>query len=224
MGGAVLSADAPAAMWIRVFAGQAVRPSLDALRSVAKDWAAARPAAPQLYFEVDWRRPSTAPENDAAWSSFAVRAVGGGAQPLTVIERDDGALLADEVADMASLLSECGPAAGAAWMRERLGAAQAVYAVKMLQPDDGAAHDDADLLAYALARTVSAMVGGGAMQLDGGDALHGDGFFVCVRRDGEASAPIQAGVRAPGGDWRVFTLDLGDPAQKTAFLEGRAPD
>jgi hypothetical protein len=123
---------------------------------------------------------------------------------VALIERNpvsDGSMGQDEIADFLEDLEDCKPKSGVQWLEDYLAGVKTIYAFQHLQ---------------------------GAETVEGGNALHalrsalwerGDAI---IQADGEVSGPWNMGV-LQDGVWHHFTMDLGDPDHRAAFLKGTVP-
>jgi len=141
---------------------------------------------------------------------------------VAVLERNpvyDGSTGQDEIADFLEDLQDCKPESGVAWLAEYLAEVKTIYAFQHLQ---GADTEDGGNALHAL-RAALWERGDAIIQADGEGFTNEEGFHIVWQFSDSVSGPWNMAVQQDGV-WRQFTMDLGDPDHRAAFLEGSVPD
>jgi hypothetical protein len=140
---------------------------------------------------------------------------------VALVERHpvtDGSIGQDEVADLLEDLADCKPETGAEWLEDYLDAIQTIYAFQHLQGAETVEGSDA---LHAL-RTALWERGEAIIQADGEGFTNEAGYHVVWQFSDSVSGPWNMGV-LQDGVWHHFTMDLGDPDHRAAFLKGEVP-
>lgn len=140
---------------------------------------------------------------------------------VTLIERNpvsDGSMGQDEIADFLEDLRDCKPNSGLQWLENYLTEVKTVYAFQHLQ---GAETVDGGNALHAL-RTMLWERGDAIIQADGEGFTNEDGYHIVWQFSDSVSGPWNMGV-LQDGVWHHFTMDLGDPVHRAAFLKGAVP-
>jgi hypothetical protein len=157
------------------------------------------------------------------WTSVEVRAPDGGAV-YCVIHRDlvDGAesLAARELDEFRGEIGGCKPDSAAAWLRSYFDRVRTIYAVEFREEPTS---DGRPSVAGTCLQAIHGWVGG-IMQADLEGFTNTDGAHILWQFADGVSGGWTMAVLGPGGAWRSFRMDLGDPRQRAAFLDGRVPD
>jgi hypothetical protein len=140
---------------------------------------------------------------------------------VALIERDpvlDGSQGQDEVAEFIEDTQECKPETGVAWLHEFLADVKTVYAFQHLQGADTA---DGGNALHAL-RSHLWERGDSIIQADLEGFTNEDGYHIVWQFSDSVSGPWNMGVFQDGA-WYHFSMDLGDPDHREAFLNGEVP-
>jgi hypothetical protein len=140
---------------------------------------------------------------------------------VALIERNpvfDGSVGQDEIADFIEDLYDCKPETGAEWLEDYLGEVKTIYAFQHLQ---GAETVDGGNALHAL-RSALWERGDAIIQADGEGFTNEEGFHIVWQFSDSVSGPWNMGV-LQDGVWHHFTMDLGDPDHRAAFMEGEVP-
>ena len=140
---------------------------------------------------------------------------------VAVIERNpvyDGSTGQDEIADFLEEIQDCKPESGVAWLTDYLAEVKTVYAFQHLQ---GAELVDGGNALHAL-RSLLWERGDAIIQADGEGFTNEEGFHIVWQFSDSVSGPWNMGVLQDGA-WHHFTMDLGDPDHRAAFLKGTVP-
>jgi hypothetical protein len=140
---------------------------------------------------------------------------------VALLERNpvsDGSVGQDEIADFIEDLQDCKPKSGAQWLENYLEEVKTVYAFQHLQ---GADLVDGGNALHAL-RTALWERGDAIIQADNEGFTNEEGFQIVWQFSDSVSGPWKMGVLQDGA-WQHFTMDLGDPDHRAAFLKGAVP-
>jgi hypothetical protein len=140
---------------------------------------------------------------------------------VALIERNpvtDGSAGQDDIADFIEDLQDCRPESGVQWLEEFLDEVKTIYAFHHLQ---GAETVDGGNALHAL-RSALWERGDAIIQADGEGFTNEDGFHIVWQFSDSVSGPWNMGI-LQDGVWHHFTMDLGDPDHRAAFLEGEVP-
>jgi hypothetical protein len=141
---------------------------------------------------------------------------------VALVERypvTEGSIGEDELSDFLEDLADCRPESGVAWLREYFRSVKTVYAFQHLQ---GAETVDGSNALHAL-RTAFWERGSAIQQADGEGFTNEDGYHIVWQFSDSVSGPWNMAV-LDEGTWLQFTMDLGDPEHREAFLRGEAPE
>ena len=141
---------------------------------------------------------------------------------VAVIERNpvyEGSIGEDEIADFLEDIRDCKPETGVQWLAEYLAEVRTIYAFQHLQ---GADTEEGGNALHGL-RSALWERGDAIMQADGEGFTNEDGFHIVWQFSDSVSGPWNMGV-LQDGVWLHFTMDLGDPDHRAAFLDGEMPD
>ena len=141
---------------------------------------------------------------------------------IALLERntvDEGSLGQDEIADFIEELAECKPESAARWLEEYLAEVQTIYAFQHLQ---GAELVEGGNALSAL-RTMLWERGEAIIQADGEGFTNESGYHITWQFSDSVSGPWNMAV-LQDGTWLNFSMDLGDPSHREAFLNGEVPD
>ena len=141
---------------------------------------------------------------------------------VALIERNpvfDGSTGQDEIADFLEDLQDCKPESGVAWLEAYLAEIKTIYAFQHLQ---GAETEEGGNALHGL-RSALWERGDAIIQADSEGFTNEDGYHIVWQFSDSVSGPWNMGV-LQDDVWRQFTMDLGDPEHRAAFLEGEVPD
>jgi hypothetical protein len=140
---------------------------------------------------------------------------------VALIERNpvsDGSTGQDEIADFLEDLRDCKPNSGVQWLEDYLESVRTIYAFQHLQ---GAETVDGGNALHAL-RSALWERGDAIIQADGEGFTNEEGYHIVWQFSDSVSGPWNMGV-LQDGVWHHFTMDLGDPDHRAAFLKGSVP-
>ena len=140
---------------------------------------------------------------------------------VALIERNpvwDGSISQDEIADFLEDLQDCKPNSGVRWLEDYLTEVKSIYAFQHLQ---GAEMVDGGNALHAL-RSALFERGDAIIQADNEGFTNEDGFHIVWQFSYSVSGPWNMGV-LQDGVWQHFSMDLGDPDHRAAFLKGMVP-
>ena len=141
---------------------------------------------------------------------------------VAMLERNpvmDGSMGQDQIADFLEDLVDCKPNSAVQWLEDYLLSVKTVYAFQHLQ---GAELVDGGNALHAL-RSLLWERGDAIIQADGEGFTNEEGFHIVWQFSDSVSGPWNMGVLQDGA-WHHFTMDLGDPDHRAAFLNGDVPD
>jgi hypothetical protein len=141
---------------------------------------------------------------------------------VAVIERNpvfDGSLGQDEIVEFIEEIEDCKPNSGVEWLRDFLASVKTVYAFQHLQ---GSETVDGSNALHAL-RSKLWERGDAILHADGEGFTNEEGYHIVWQFSDSVSGPWNMGV-LQDGVWRHFSMDLGDPDHRAAFLKGSVPD
>jgi hypothetical protein len=141
---------------------------------------------------------------------------------VALIERNpvmDGSAGQDEVADFIEDIQDCKPKSGVQWLENYLASVKTVYAIRHLQ---GSETDEGSNALHAV-RSALWERGDAIIQADGEGFTNEDGYHIVWQFSDSVSGRWKMGV-LQDGVWRHFSMDLGDPDHRAAFLKGTVPD
>lgn len=140
---------------------------------------------------------------------------------VALIERNpvfDGSAGQDEIADFLEDLRDCKPESAVQWLEEYFAEVKTVYAFQHLH---GAELVDGGNALHGL-RSFLWERGEAIVQADGEGFTNEEGFHIVWQFSDSVSGPWNMGV-LQDGVWHQFTMDLGDPGHREAFLDGEVP-
>jgi hypothetical protein len=141
---------------------------------------------------------------------------------VALVERNpvfDGSQGQDEIADFLEDLQDSKPESGVQWLADYLAEVKTVYAFQHLQ---GAETEEGGNVLHAL-RSALWERGDAIIQADGEGFTNEEGYHIVWQFSDSVSGPWNMGV-FQDGTWYHFTMDLGDPDHRAAFLSGEVPD
>lgn len=140
---------------------------------------------------------------------------------VAMLERNpvmDGSMGQDQIADFLEDLVDCKPNSAVQWLEDYLLSVKTVYAFQHLQ---GAELVDGGNALHAL-RSLLWERGDAIIQADGEGFTNEEGFHIVWQFSDSVSGPWNMGVLQDGA-WHHFTMELGDPDHRAAFLKGTVP-
>jgi hypothetical protein len=140
---------------------------------------------------------------------------------VAILERNpvyDGSVGQDEIADFMEDTQDGKPETGVVWLHEFLAEVKTVYAFQHLQ---GSELIDGGNALHAL-RAHLWERGDSILQADNEGFSNEEGYHIVWQFSDSVSGPWNMGV-LQDGTWHHFTMDLGDPDHRTAFLNGEVP-
>ncbi|MDR3410299.1 MAG: hypothetical protein P4L87_05025, partial [Formivibrio sp.] len=140
---------------------------------------------------------------------------------VAVIERNtvmEGSVGQDEIADFIEDLQDCRPKSGVQWLEDYLTSVRTIYAFQHLQ---GSETMDGGNALHAL-RSALWERGDAIIQADGEGFTNVEGYHIVWQFADSVSGPWNMGV-LQDGVWHHFTMDLGDPDHRAAFMRGAVP-
>ena len=141
---------------------------------------------------------------------------------VALLERNpvfDGSVGQDEIADFIEDTRDCKPESGVQWLAEYLAEVKMIYAFQHLQ---GAELVEGGNALQAL-RSALWERGDAIIQADSEGFTNEDGYHIVWQFSDSVSGPWNMGI-LQDGTWLHFTMDLGDPDHREAFLSGEVPD
>ncbi len=153
------------------------------------------------------------------WESLLLAGTDG--VEVAVIERNpvyDGSVGQDEIADFLEELEDAKPENNVEWLAEYLEEVKTIYAFQHLQ---GAETVEGSNALHAL-RTALWERGEAIQQADLEGFTNEEGYHIVWQFSDTVSGPWNMAV-LQDGTWLHFTMDLGDPDHRAAFLAGEAP-
>jgi hypothetical protein len=141
---------------------------------------------------------------------------------VAVIERNpvfDDSLGQDEIAEFLEDVRDCRPKSGVQWLEDYLSSVKTIYSFQHLQ---GSETVDGSNALHAL-RSRLWERGDAILQADGEGFTNEEGYHIIWQFSDSISGAWKMGVLQDGA-WRHFSMDLGDPDHRAAFLKGSVPD
>ena len=162
---------------------------------------------------------SLSESGDEEWESLLLAGTDG--VEVAILERNpvaDGSVGQDEIADFLEDLYEAKPEANVQWLTEYLEEVKTVYAFQHLQ---GSETVDGSNALHAV-RTALWERGEAILHADNEGFTNEEGFHIVWQFSDSVSGPWDMAV-LQDDTWLHFTMDLGDPDHRAAFLNGEAP-
>jgi hypothetical protein len=141
---------------------------------------------------------------------------------VAVLERNPvfvGSLGQDEVAEFIDDIQDCKPKSGVEWLADYLDSVKTVYAFQHLQGSETVGGSNA---LHAL-RSKLWERGDAILQADGEGFTNEEGYHIVWQFSDSVSGPWNMAV-LQDGVWRHFSMDLGDPDHRAAFMKGSVPN
>ena len=130
----------------------------------------------------------------------------------------DGSVGQDEIADFLEDLYDAKPDANVEWLTEYLEDIKTIYAFQHLQGTETVEGSNA---LHAL-RTALMERGEAILQADHEGFTNEEGYHIVWQFSDSVSGPWNMAILQEG-TWMHFSMDLGDPDHRAAFLSGEAP-
>lgn len=140
---------------------------------------------------------------------------------VALIERNpvsEGSLGQDEIAEFIEDLEDAKPESGTAWLTEYLESVKTIYAFQHLQ---GSETEEGSNVLHSLRSTLFNRKDA-ILQADHEGFTNEDGYHVVWQFSDSVSGPWNMGI-LQDGTWYHFTMDLGDPDHRAAFMNGEVP-
>ncbi len=157
--------------------------------------------------------------SEEEWNTLLLS--GAGDFEVALIERNpvaDGSLGEDEIAEFIEETQECKPESGVAWLHEFLAEVKTVYAFQHLQGSDT---EEGGNTLHALRNHLWER-GDAILQADLEGFTNEEGHHIVWQFSDTVTGPWNMAVLQEGA-WQQFTMDLGDPEHREAFLSGEVP-
>lgn len=158
--------------------------------------------------------------NQKEWEQIAIKNEKN--EVIAVAERNlvaEGLLGKEEIEEFLEEIQECKPESAVEWLKEYLPRIKVIYAFRILDPiynDNG--WDIVDKVKEKLWNELE-----GILQADMEGFSNKDGYHILWQFDDEVEGDWWMAVRK-NDEWIKFRMDLGNKAQRKAFLEGNVPD
>ena len=153
------------------------------------------------------------------WESLLLSATDG--VEVAILERHpvfDGSVGQDEISDFLEDLYDAKPEANVEWLTEYLEEIKTIYSFQHLQ---GTETVDGSNALHAL-RTALWERGEAIQQADHEGFTNEEGYHIVWQFSDSVSGPWNMAV-LQDDTWLHYTMDLGDPDHRAAFLSGEAP-
>jgi hypothetical protein len=157
--------------------------------------------------------------SDEEWESLLLSGTDG--VEVAILERNpvyDGSVGQDEIADFLEDLYEAKPESNVEWLTEYLESVKTTYSFQHLQGTETVEGSNA---LHAL-RTALMERGEAILQADLEGFTNEEGYHIVWQFSDTVSGPWNMAV-LQDGTWLNFSMDLGDPDHRAAFLSGEAP-
>jgi hypothetical protein len=157
--------------------------------------------------------------SDEGWETLLLS--GNDGVEVALIERNpvtEGSAGQDEIADFIEDIRDCKPESGVEWLEEYLRSVKTIYAFQHLQ---GSETEEGGAALHAL-RSALWERGDAILQADGEGFTNEDGYHIVWQFSDSVSGPWKMAI-LQDGLWHHFTMDLGDPDHRAAFLDGEMP-
>jgi hypothetical protein len=141
---------------------------------------------------------------------------------VAVIERNpvyDGSIGQDQIAEFIDETQDAMPESGVSWLHEYLASVKTIFAFQHLQGNEFEAGSSA---LHGL-RTKLWERGDAILQADNEGFTNEEGYHIVWQFSDSVSGPWNMAV-LQDDVWRHFSMDLGDPDHRAAFLDGSVPD
>jgi hypothetical protein len=157
---------------------------------------------------------------EEAWDSLLLAHLDGG--EIAVIERnpvESSGLGKEELEEFVAEVTDARPRSAANWLKAYLPTIKSIYAFQLLSGTD---RDRGFEAVWAIQGELWQRLGG-IFQSDGEGFSNREGYQITWDFSDTAIGPWKMAVLERGGVWKAFEMELSDPDQRNAFLEGRIP-
>lgn len=154
------------------------------------------------------------------WSQIILRHQNG--PDIALIERNPvvpGGLGKEEIDEFAAEIEGEKPTSAARWLHQYLPTVTVIYALQLLK---GADVDDGWNAVHAVQSRIWSRVGG-ILQADGEGFSNEDGYHILWQFSEDVDGDWSMAVLGDHGKWTAFKMNLGEPAHRLAFLQGKVP-
>jgi hypothetical protein len=159
---------------------------------------------------------------DADWSQLTFSHRPDGTE-IMLLERNpvsEGELGAEELQEFIDELSEYRPNSAAEWLKSYLPKVKTIYAFQLLSGTDA---QDGWSSVHRVQAAIWKRVGG-LLQADGEGITNEAGHTILWQFSKGVKSLWNMAVLSKQGKWVGFEMELGDAAQREAFLNGQIPD
>jgi hypothetical protein len=140
---------------------------------------------------------------------------------VALLERNpvyEGSIGEDEIAEFLENTRDARPESGVLWLADFLAEVKTIYAIQHLQ---GAFTEEGSNALHALRATLWER-GDAIIQADNEGFTNEDGYHIVWQFSDSVTGPWNMGI-LQDDTWYHFTMDLGDPDHREAFLNGELP-
>lgn len=125
-----------------------------------------------------------------------------------------------EIEEFLDELEDARPEAAARWLADYLPRVKVIYAFQILSSID---HGSGWAILDAVRKAVWSVCGG-ILQADAEGFTNEAGYQITWQFSDNVSSRWPMAVLNSDGSWSAFEMELGDPAQREAFLQGCVPE
>lgn len=154
------------------------------------------------------------------WSELTI--TGQDDRPWVCVTRDivtEGSLGSEELEEFRQEIADCKPVSAVRWLGRFFQSVKVIYAFQMLD----AVFEDPNFEMMSQFRSLMADHCRGIFQADREGFSNQQGDHILWQFDESVAGPWRMGVLDFFGNWKSFTMDLGDPGDRAAFLAGKKP-
>lgn len=158
-------------------------------------------------------------EDEEGWQTLLLSGIDD--VEVAIIERNpvfDDSIGQEEIDEFIEDIEDCKPRSGVEWLRDFLASVKTIYAFQHLRGNDTVAGSNA---LHAL-RSKLWERGDAILQADNEGFTNEEGYHIVWQFSDSVSGPWNMGV-LQDGVWRHFSMDLGDPDHRAAFMKGSVP-
>jgi len=159
-------------------------------------------------------------ESAAKWSVLLVANAKG--DEIMQIERNpvvEGDLGFEELEEFKESIEEYRPASAARWLLSFFDRVKVIYAFQLLE----GAFEDNNFAVVNSVREIIWNKTGGIFQSDAEGFTNEEGYAILWQFSDEVKGEWNMAVHDGDGQWVRFTMDLGNPAQREEFWQGKVP-
>jgi hypothetical protein len=192
--------------YTRVLSRQEEFPSLDELADLIRD-------------EHPYCKLTIEEGSEEEWETLLLSTDDG--VEIALIERNpvfDGSEGQDTIADFIEETQDCQPESGVEWLHDYLATVKTIFAFQHLQGSDS---EEGSAALHAL-RSALWERGEAIIQADYEGFTNEEGYHIVWQFSDTVSGPWNMAVLQEE-TWRNFSMDLGDPEHREAFLSGEVP-